>query len=205
MDITILLFDNFTALDVVGPYEVLAKLPGAKISFVSSQKGIYRDKSGLTLTADFELSEILTSDVLLLPGGFGIDALLKNEVLISWIRAIDQTSQWTVSVCSGALLLAEAGLLNNKRCTTHWQRKDQLCKYGVQVVEGSDRFVRDGKNITSAGVSAGIDMALYLASLVANEQTAKTIQLALEYDPHPPFDCGSPVKAPEEILARLRR
>ena len=205
MKTAILLFDDYTALDVIGPYEVLAKIPNNQICFTGLNKKEYKDSHGLKIIADYSIEEIDSADILVIPGGFGVDTLLKDTAIIEWIKKIDKTSNWTVSVCSGALLLAEAGLLEGKNCTTHWGRKKQLRNYNVHVTDRYERYVHDGKIITSARVSAGIDMVLYLASLIAGEQTAKTIQLAMEYDPKPPFDCGTPDKAPKEILERLRR
>jgi len=203
MKIGILLFDNLTALDAVGPYDVLARIPNAQICFVGLEKKEYKDSYGLRIVSDYSIDEIQMLDILLIPGGFGIDNLFSNLQLINWIRHIDITSKWTVSVCSGSLLLAEAGLLDGKNCTTHWRRKEQLKKYNVKIL--NDRYVHDGKIITSAGVSAGIDMALYLVGQIVGEQAAKMIQLAIEYDPKPPFDCGSPDKAPKEMIERLNR
>lgn len=202
MKIVILLFDNFTALDVVGPYEVLSRMPGATVYITGIEKRNYRDEKGLQLVAQFSINEITNADILLVPGGFGIDHILDNKAVIDWVKKIDLTTKWTTSVCSGALLLARAGLLTGKNCTTHWLRKDQLRKFDVTVLD--ERYVQDGKIITSAGVSAGIDMALYLLSKIAGEQTAQLIQLSIEYDPKPPFDSGSPDKAPKELLDRLK-
>lgn len=201
--IVILLYDRFTALDAIGPYEVLSRLPGAKMYFTGYEKRGYKDTYGLELRADHAINEISEAEILLIPGGFGVDNLLKNREVVDWVRKIDGTTSWTTAVCSGSLLLAEAGILDGKNCTTHWRRKEQLKKYKVHIRD--DRFVQDGKIITSAGVSAGIDMALYLVSKVAGDDTAKIIQLGIEYDPHPPFDCGSPDKAPPEILEKLKK
>ena len=203
ISIVVFLYDNYTALDVVGPYEVLSKLPEAKIYFTGSEKRTYSDNHGIKIKADYTLDEITQADVLLIPGGFGIDSQLNNKSVVDWIKKLDHTSQWTVSVCSGSLLLAQAGLLNGKKCTTHWRRKEQLRQYPVDVMD--ERYLRDGKYVSSAGVSAGIDMALYLVSLIAGEQTAKLIQLGMEYDPQPPFDWGSPNKVPKEIWAKLKK
>ncbi|MCX6254237.1 MAG: DJ-1/PfpI family protein [Bacteroidia bacterium] len=202
MKIVILLFDNYTALDIVGPYEVLNKLPGSKIFFVGPEKKEYKDTYGLKICADYSIDEISEADVLLIPGGLGIDNQLKNSEVLGWIQKIDSTTKWTVSVCSGSLLLAQAGLLNGKNCTTHWRRKDQLRSFNVNVKD--ERYIQDGKIITSAGVSAGIDMALYLVSKIAGDQTAMMIQLAIEYDPKPPFNCGSPDKVPKEMIDKLK-
>jgi len=201
--IIILLYDRFTALDAIGPYEVLSRLPGAKIYFTGYEKRKCKDTYGLELKADYSINEISEAEILLIPGGFGIDNFLKNREIIDWVRKIDRTTSWTVAVCSGSLLLAEAGILDGKNCTTHWRRKEQLRQYNVHIKD--DRFVQDGKIITSAGVSAGIDMALYLVSKVAGDDAAKIIQLGIEYDPQPPFDCGSPGKAPPEILERFKK
>ena len=129
--------------------------------------------------------------------------MLNNEEVLDWIRRIDRTTKWTVSVCSGSLLLAQTGLLNGKNCTTHWRRKEQLQRFNVKVKY--ERYIQDGKFITSAGVSAGIDMALYLVSKIAGDQTAMMFQLAIEYDPKPPFNCGSPDKIPKAMLDKFNK
>jgi transcriptional regulator GlxA family with amidase domain len=203
MKITILIFDDYTALDIIGPYEVLSKLPGSEVYITGPEKREYMDTYGLKISAGYSVDEISHTDVLLIPGGFGIDNLLNNEKLISWIQKTDKSAKWTTSVCSGSLLLAQAGLLNGKKCTTHWRRKEQLSKYNV-IIEDK-RYVHDGKIITSAGVSAGIDMALYLVSEIAGEQAAKMIRLAIEYDPQPPFDCGSTGKVPKEMIEKMQK
>ncbi len=203
MKIVILLFDNYTALDIVGPYEVLNKLPNSKIYLAGLEKKEYKDTYGLKISADNSIDEISEADILLIPGGFGIDNLLKNEEVLDWIRRIDSTTKWTVSVCSGSLLLAQTGLLDGKNCTTHWRRKEQLQRFNVTVK--NERYIQDGKFITSAGVSAGIDMALYLVSKIAGDQTAMMFQLAMEYDPKPPFDCGSPDKVPKVMLEKFNK
>jgi len=203
MKIVILLFDNYTALDIVGPYEVLNKLPNSEIYLVGTEKRAYKDPYGLKIFANSSIDEISEADILLIPGGPGIDKLLKNKEVLDWIRKIDATTKWTVSVCSGSLLLAQTGLLDGKNCTTHWRRKDQLRKFNVTVKD--ERYIQDGKYITSAGVSAGIDMALYLASKIAGDQVAMMFQLAIEYDPKPPFDCGSPDKVPKAMLDKFNK
>lgn len=202
MKIVILLFDNFTALDVAGPFEVLSRMPGATVYITGTEKRRYKDEKGIQLIAQFSINEITDAEILLVPGGFGIDSLMDNQEVIEWIRKIDSTTKWTTSVCSGALLLAKAGLLDGKNCTTHWLRKDQLRKFNVNVQD--ERYVQDGKLITSAGVSAGIDMALFLVSKIAGDLVAQSIQLSMEYDPQPPFDSGSPDKAPKELVNKLK-
>jgi transcriptional regulator GlxA family with amidase domain len=181
MKIIILLFDRFTALDVAGPYEVLVRLPEAKVFFTAVSKGVYKDSRGLGMVADYSIDEIVSADLLLIPGGLGIDAVMKNQAILSWIQRLDHTTSWTTSVCSGSLLLAEAGLLKGRNCTTHWRRKEQLRNYDVKII--NERYAHDGKYVTAAGVSAGIDMALYLAEEISGEQTAKNIQLQIEYIP----------------------
>lgn len=203
LTIAMLLFDNYTSLDVVGPYEVLSKIPDSKIYMVAAKPGIYKNIKGLQLSAGYALKDIENPDILVIPGGFGIDALLNDQDILNWIRNAHKTSTWTVSVCSGAILLGAAGLLENRKATTHWNRKEQLAKYGAIIQ--NERYVKDGKIITSAGVSAGIDMSLYLLSLVVNNNFAKFVQLGMEYDPKPPFDSGSPEKAPKEMVDKIRQ
>ncbi len=201
--IAILLFDKFAALDVVGPYEVLSRMPDSKVYMTAVKPGYYKDPKGLQIVADYALQDIAHPDILLIPGGFGVDAILNDSEILAWIREAHTTSRWTVSVCSGALLLAVSGILKGCRATTHWNRKAQLAQYDV-VIENA-RYVKEGKIITAAGVSAGIDMALYLLSLTVNENCAKAVQLGIEYDPKPPFDCGSSEKAPPALVDRIRK
>ena len=203
MKIVILLFDNYTALDLVGPYEVLNKLPDSKIYLAGIERKEYKDTYGLRILADNSIDEISEADILLIPGGSGIDNLLKNKEVLDWIRKIDSITKWTVSVCSGSLLLAQAGLLDGKNCTTHWRRKEHLRRFNVTVK--NERYIQDGKIITAAGVSAGIDMALYLVSKIGGDKIAMMFQLAIEYDPKPPFNCGSPDKVPKEMLDKFNK
>ncbi len=199
MDIAILLYDRLTALDAVGPYEVLSRLPGATVTFVAETPGPKRTDTGrLALTADASLAELAHPEVVLVPGGPGQTALMEVGPVRDWLRAAHETSTWTTSVCTGSLILAAAGLLARKRATSNWQALEELRGLGVDVV--SERVVFDGKLATSAGVTAGIDMALLLVAKIAGEQVAQAIQLGLEYDPEPPFDAGSPEKAPREIV-----
>ena len=203
MNIAILLFDRLTALDAVGPYEVLSRLPGAKVTFVAEQPGPKRTDTGqLALTADASLVELPHPEVVLVPGGPGRQALMDDGSVHDWLRAADERSTWTTSVCTGSLILAAAGLLKGKRATSHWLALEELRGLGVDAVP--ERVVFDGKIVTAAGVSAGIDMALVLAAKIADERTAQAIQLGIEYDPQPPFDAGSPERAPVEIVQALR-
>jgi len=203
VDIAIPIFDDITALDAIGPYEVLSRLPGATVSFVAKEPGPKRTENGmLALVADRALDELPSPDVIVVPGGFGTRALAADEELLDWLRHAHAGSAWTTSVCTGALLLAAAGLLDGLRATTHWLQYDLLRPYGVTVV--AERIVREGKIITAAGVSAGIDMALLLAAEIAGAELAHAIQVGIEYDPSPPFAGGSPLTAPPEIVELVR-
>ena len=204
MEIAIYLFNGITALDAVGPYEVLHRLPAAEVKFVADQPGPLRtDNGALALTADYALTEVTAPAVLVIPGGFGTRALMHDERLLEWIRAVHRTTAWTTSVCTGALLLAAAGLLDGLEATTHWLQMDVLARYGAKPT--GRRVVEQGKIVTAAGVSSGIDMALLLAQRIAGDAAAQAIQLGIEYDPQPPFDAGSPAKAPQEIVDLVRR
>lgn len=203
MKIAILIFDRLTALDAIGPYEVLSRLPGAELTFVASEAGEKRTDTGrLGLSADASLDELSDPDVVLIPGGEGNRPLLHDERVLEWVREADRSSRWTTSVCTGSLVLGAAGLLEGRRATSHWAYREALRDYGAEPV--AERVVEDGKLITAAGVSAGIDMALTLASRIAGEDVAKAIQLGIEYDPDPPFDSGSPEKASPELVALVR-
>jgi len=200
MQIAIPLYERFTALDAVGPYEVLSRLPGAEVIFVAAQRGPVRtDTKMLAMTADATFDEVRAPDVLMLPGGFGTRPLLTDEAMLDWVRGAHEASEWTTSVCTGSLLLAAAGLLDGLEATTHWAAAGELEALGARYVER--RVVEQGRIVTGAGVSAGIDMALTLAARIAGDDIAQAIQLYMEYDPQPPFDSGSPAKAPESVLA----
>jgi transcriptional regulator GlxA family with amidase domain len=199
MKTAILIFDGLTALDAVGPYEVLRSVPGWEVRFVAKTPGEVRTDSGaLGLSADLGLDEAGEPDVVLVPGGVGNRPLLEDEEVLEWLRRVDRGTTWTTSVCTGSLVLGAAGLLEGRRATGHWLYLEPLRAYGADPVGG--RFVEDGKVITAAGVSAGIDMALHLVGREAGPEVAQAIQLAIEYDPQPPFDAGSPAKAPAEIV-----
>jgi putative intracellular protease/amidase len=204
VEIAIPIFDRLTALDAVGPYEVLSRMPGARVRFVADSIGAKRTENGmLALIADVVLDEFTDPDVIVVPGGYGTRQLLHDELLLSWLREAHETSQWTTSVCTGALLLGAAGLLDGLEATTHWLSLELLRDYGAVPV--SRRVVEQGKVITAAGVSAGIDMALTLAARIAGDEVAEAIQLGIEYDPEPPFDAGSVAKAGPEVVERVRR
>jgi putative intracellular protease/amidase len=203
MDIAILLFDRFTALDAVGPYEVLSRLPGARVVFTAEQAGpVTADSGVLQLIAGATLAQLPQPDIVLVPGGPGQTAQMADGPVHEWLRSADQASTWTTSVCTGSLILAAAGLLRGRDATSHWLALDQLRELGATPVQ--QRVVFAGKYVTAAGVSAGIDMALALAGQLAGSETAQAIQLGIEYDPQPPYDAGSPGKAPAAITAALR-
>jgi transcriptional regulator GlxA family with amidase domain len=203
MEISILVFDGITALDAIGPYEVLRSVPGWNVSFVGKVPGEVRsDVGSLGLIADHGLAERPTADVLLVPGGAGNRALLDDAEVLDWVREVDRGSTWTSSVCTGSLVLGAAGLLQGKRATGHWLYLDPLRAYGASPEVG--RWIEDGKIITAAGVSAGIDMALHLVGRELGPEVAQAIQLGIEYDPQPPFDAGAPHKAPAPIVEAVR-
>jgi putative intracellular protease/amidase len=204
MRIAIPIFDAFTALDAVGPYEVLQRLPGAEVTFVGHRRGPVRTENGfLAVTADLAFDELPDPDVVVVPGGIGTRALVTDEPILDWIRTAHATSTFTTSVCTGSLLLAAAGLLDGLTATTHWVARDLLATLGAvpvpeRVVEHLDRRI-----VTAAGVSSGIDMALRLAEVLTDRVTAEAMQLEIEYDPQPPFDAGAIEKASPEVVARL--
>ncbi|MEU6523253.1 DJ-1/PfpI family protein [Streptomyces sp. NPDC046924] len=203
MQIAIVLFDRFTALDAVGPYEMLCRLPGAETVFVAQRPGPVRnDRGDLALVADHGLDDVPAPDVVVVPGGPGQTAQMENGTLLDWLRAADAASTWTTSVCTGSLLLAAAGLLEGRRATSHWLALDSLAAFGAEPT--GERVVTDGKFVTAAGVSSGIDMALTLVGRIAGDAHAQAVQLGTEYDPQPPYDAGSPRKAPAALVDKLR-
>jgi putative intracellular protease/amidase len=199
MQIAYLLYDRFTALDIIGPHDVFNSVPVNESVFVAEQRGPIRNESDtLSLVADASLDEVQSPDVVVVPGGFGNRVLLDHEPLHDWIRTVHEHSAWTSSVCTGALLLAAAGLLDGAPATTHWLARDLLAELGAKPVP--ERVVRHGKIVTAAGVSSGIDMALWLVREINGEEVAQAVQLGIEYDPEPPLDAGSPEKAPQPIV-----
>ncbi|OSP42053.1 MULTISPECIES: DJ-1/PfpI family protein [unclassified Streptomyces] len=203
MQIAIVLFDRFTALDAVGPYETLGRLPDAETVFVAERTGPVRTDTGaLAITADKTLEEVPDPDVVVVPGGPGQTPQMENEALLEWLRAADATSTWTTSVCTGSLLLAAAGLLRGRRATSHWLALGHLERYGAEPT--GERVVTDGKYVTAAGVSSGIDMGLTLLGRIAGDEHAQAVQLLTEYDPQPPYDAGSPQKAPAHLVEEFR-
>ncbi|CAN5202049.1 DJ-1/PfpI family protein [soil metagenome] len=201
--IALLIFPRLTALDAVGPYEVLSRIPGAELTFVAPEPGEMRTDTGrLGITADASIDDLDEADVLVVPGGVGNRPLLADERVLDWVRMIDSASEWTTSVCTGSLVLGAAGLLKGRRATSHWAYRDELTHYGAEPV--AERVVVDGKYVTAAGVSAGIDMALTLTARLTHEDVARAIQLGIEYDPEPPFDAGSPEKAGPDLVELVK-
>ncbi|MEO3974675.1 DJ-1/PfpI family protein [Streptomyces sp. CAU 1734] len=203
MQTAILLFDRFTSLDAVGPYELLGRLPGAETVFVAEETGPVRgDQGSIAIVADRTIAEVPRPDIILVPGGPGSRRAMENPAILEWLRAADAGSTWTTSVCTGSLVLAAAGLLTGRRATSHWLTLKELPALGAEPT--GERVVFDGKYVTAAGVSAGIDMALHLLGRIGGDELAQTVQLLTEYDPQPPYDAGSPEKAPAGVVAGLR-
>jgi transcriptional regulator GlxA family with amidase domain len=195
-------FDRLAVQDVVGPYEVMRNVPDWEVELVAKEKGEKRAEGGFGLIADRSLDEVREADIVLVPGGVGNRPMLEDEEILGWLREIDATTRWTTSVCTGSLVLGAAGLLEGKRATGNWLYLEPLRKYGADPVGG--RWVEDGKIITAAGVTAGIDMALHLVATDVAPEVAQAVQLGIEYDPDPPFDSGSPEKAAPEIVELVR-
>lgn len=199
MKIAMLLYDNMTALDFVGPYQVFGALPGASVFTVARTAGPIRDDRGIMLfNAEHSLQDIEAADILFVPGSSNNGHVLRDVETLDWLRTVDRTTRWTTSVCTGSLILGAAGLLQGRRATTHWAVLEALKQFGAQSV--AERVVIDGKYVTGAGVAAGIDMALTLVANAVGADAAQTVQLIIEYDPAPPFAAGSPAKAPAHIV-----
>jgi transcriptional regulator GlxA family with amidase domain len=203
LDVVIYLYDDMTALDAIGPYEVLRLMPGARVRLVAKKAGLVKPDSGLQmLNAEYGIADIDTADILIVPGGNAAGPI-RDEQVLQWIRDLHQKTKWTTSVCVGSLILGAAGLLKGLQATSHWNSMEDLKYFGAQPV--NQRYMRQGKIITAAGVSAGIDMALSLVALEQGEEMAKAIQLMIEYDPQPPFDSGSRSKASPAVIENARK
>ncbi len=202
MQVAIPLFPRFTALDAIGPYEVLQRLPDLDVVFVAEERGPVRTDNGmLAVVADATLDEVATPGIVVVPGGIGTRPLATNGgPLIDWLADVHGRTAWTTSVCTGSLLLAKAGILDGTEATTHWSVRNMLGLLGAAPL--AQRVVARGKVITAAGVSSGIDMALQLVEKLHDRTTARAVQLLIEYDPQPPHDTGSLEKAPPEVVAR---
>jgi len=196
MQIALALYPKFTALDIIGPFQVLADVPGHEVMFVAGEAGPVIDHSGhCPLVASTTFAEVTAPDVVVVPGELAAE---WDDRLVQWLRQVHPPTTWTTSVCTGSLYLAAAGILDGVDATTHWARTEQLERLGARYVE--ERVVERGKVITAAGVSSGIDMALTLLDRMYGPAVAQSVQLAIEYDPQPPFDAGSPSKAPADIV-----
>ncbi|HUN37719.1 MAG TPA: DJ-1/PfpI family protein [Trebonia sp.] len=203
MQVVIAVFDRLTILDAIGPYQVLTRIPGAEIVLAGQRRGPVTDNVGAAqLSAGASFDEVPRPDLIVVPGGPGQADHMTGGPLREWLIAADATSTWTTSVCTGALILAGAGLLAGRAATTHWLAKDELARLGAKPSD--ERYVFDGKYVTAAGVSAGIDMALALVARIAGDEAAQDAQLSIEYDPHPPFNAGSPATAPADLVAAQR-
>ena len=208
MNVAIYLFDRVTALDAIGPYEVLCRVPGWEVEFVAAEAGPVETDTGITaISATRPISRAGPADVLLVPGGAGSRPLMSDQPALEQLRRLAAGAEWLSSVCTGSLVLAAAGLLDGKRCTTHWLYLERLRELGAVPV--AERVVVDGRTITAAGVSSGIDMALSLVGSVEGPDVARAVQLAIEYDPQPPYDSGSPRTAAsgtvEAVTARAAK
>jgi cyclohexyl-isocyanide hydratase len=203
LSVGMLLFENATQLDLTGAYEVFARMPGTRVSLLAQTLEPVRTEWGLTITPDLAWTAAPQLDVICVPGGWGVNALLTDDALLDFLRGQGGGARYVTSVCSGALLLGAAGLLRGYRATTHWMSLDLLPLFGATPV--AERVVRDRNRITGGGVTAGIDFALVLAAELFGEAEAQRIQLAIEYDPHPPFDSGSPRTAPADVRRDVLR
>ena len=200
MQLALALYPGFTCLDIIGPFQALVDVPGHETVFVAAEPGPIDDQTGrCPLMATKSLAEVSSPDVIVVPGG---DTFELDKRLVDWVRDVHPTTQWTTSVCTGALYLAAAGLLDGLEASTHWAWAERLNELGARYVER--RVVENGKVITAAGVSSGIDMALTLLDRMYGAEVAQAVQLAIEYDPEPPFDSGSPSKASPDIVDLVR-
>ncbi|MET0457232.1 MAG: DJ-1/PfpI family protein [Mycobacterium sp.] len=203
MQIAIVLYPGFTALDVVGPYEVLGRLPDTEVVFVAENPGlVLNDLGHLSINAVATLEDVTNPDIVIIGGGPGQLDQMEDGRLHEWLRDVDKTSTWTMSICTGSLILAATGLLKGRRATTHWRALHQLEAFGV--TPSDERVVIDGKYAIGAGVSAGIDAALTLAGLIAGDQMAQALQLIIEYDPQPPYSAGSQATAPPSVVEDVK-
>lgn len=205
MNIVIYLYNGLTVLDAVGPYEVLSRLPEANVKFVAKEKGvIISDTHFLKLVAEYDITEIQSADILVVPGSVvSFIRESKDKAVLNWIQNVHQTTIWTTSVCSGSVILAASGILKGKKATSHWGAIHMLNEYGV--APSSERYIQEGKIITAQGVSAGIDMALFLVGRIIGEEKAKAYQLFIEYDPNPPYDSGTISKADAETISLSKK
>jgi len=193
MHLAFLLFPGVTQLDLTGPVQFLSRLPGARVDLVWENRDPVPTDAGFSILPSATFAEVPRADLLCVPGGMGVAAVIDHPPALDWVRAVGAEAQWVTSVCTGALILGAAGLLQGYKATTHWAWHDLLALFGAEPVHA--RHVIDGNRATGGGVTAGIDFALALIARIAGEDHARLVQLSLEYDPAPPFDAGSPAKA----------
>jgi cyclohexyl-isocyanide hydratase len=198
VSVAFLLFPNVTQLDLTGPAQVLSRLPNAKVDLVWKSRDPVQTDSGFALLPTATLEGVQQADILCVPGGFGCIDVMQDEEVLGWVRSAGEGAQWVTSVCTGSLILAAAGLLQGYRATSHWAWRDHLKPFGAEPV--AERVVFDRNRVTGGGVTAGIDFALALMACIQGESYARAVQLGLEYDPHPPFDSGSPDRAGDELV-----
>ena len=200
--IGLLLFPDLTQLDMTGPYEVFTKFPDAKVHLVWKTRDPIMAGGGMQIVPTITFSDCPQLDLICVPGGSGVNALLNDPEVLGFVKRQASGARYVTSVCTGALVLGAAGLLQDKRATTHWMSREMLSAFGATPL--AERVVIDGNVITGGGVTAGIDFALVVAAEAFGEETAKAIQLNIEYDPHPPFDAGSPERAGSALTEKLR-
>ena len=199
--VVFLVYPNVTQLDLTGPAQVLSRLGEAKIDLVWKTHDPVQTDSGFALLPTATFDEVREADILCVPGGFGCIDVMQDDAALAWVRAVGESAQWVTSVCTGSLILGAAGLLRGYRATSHWAWRDYLGLFGAEPV--AERVVFDRNRVTGGGVTAGIDFALALVAAIEGEENARAIQLGLEYDPHPPFDSGTPDKAGEDLVRRV--
>ena len=200
--VVFLVYPKVTQLDLTGPAQVLSRLSNAKVDLVWKTLDPVQTDSGFALLPTATLDEVGQADILCVPGGFGCIDVMQDEDALRWVRNVGESAQWVTSVCTGSLILGAAGLLEGYRATSHWAWRDYLELFGAEPV--AERVVFDRNRVTGGGVTAGIDFALALMAAIEGEVYARTVQLGLEYDPHPPFDAGTPDKAGGELVQRVQ-
>ena len=200
LTVAFLLFPNITQLDLTGPAQVLSRLGNTKIELVWKNLEPVSTDSGFPLTPTATFDEIIDADIVCIPGGLGTLDIMQDETVLNWVREVSKTADWITSVCTGSLVLGAAGLLKGYKATSHWASIDQLVYFGA--IPTSERVVVDRNRMTGGGVTSGIDFALLLTSEIRSIDHARFIQLAIEYDPAPPFDAGAPDKVDQKILDR---
>ena len=196
--VVFLVYPNVTQLDLTGPAQVLSRLPDARVDLAWKTREPVQTDSGFALLPTATIGEIGKADILCVPGGFGCVDMMQDDEILEWVRRVGEGARWVTSVCTGSLILGAAGLLEGYRATSHWAWRDYLKLFGAEPV--AERVVFDRNRVTGGGVTAGIDFALALMATIQGEDYARAVQLGLEYDPHPPFDAGSPDKADEQLV-----